>query len=50
MVRHLPAMQETQVCSLGLEDPLEYGCESFTINKTKHQIIDTSNCGTGEDS
>ena len=23
MVKNLPAMQETQVCSLGLEDPLE---------------------------
>ena len=23
MVKHLPAMQETQVCSLGQKDPLE---------------------------
>ena len=25
MVKNLPAMQETQVCSLGWEDPLEKG-------------------------
>ena len=25
MVKNLSAMQETQVCSLGLEDPLERG-------------------------
>ena len=25
MVKNLPAMQETQVCSLGQEDPLEKG-------------------------
>ena len=27
-----------------------YGCESWTIKKAKHQKIDFSNCGVGEDS
>ena len=27
-----------------------YGCESWTIKKAKHQRIDFSNCGVGEDS
>ena len=32
MVKNLPAMQETQVCSLGWEDPLEKGMAiHFTI-------------------
>ena len=39
MVKNLPAMQETQVQSLGWEDPLEKGM-------TTHSIL---NCGVGED-
>ena len=27
-----------------------YGCESWTIKKAEHQIIDAFNCGAGEDS
>ena len=27
-----------------------YGCESWTIKKAEHQIIDALNCGVGEDS
>ena len=27
-----------------------YGCESWTIKKAEHQIIDALNCGIGEDS
>ena len=27
-----------------------YGCESWTIKKTEHQIIDAFDCGVGEDS
>ena len=27
-----------------------YGCESWTINKAKHQRIDVLNSGVGEDS
>ena len=27
-----------------------YGCESWTINKAKHQRIDALNSGVGEDS
>ena len=29
MVKHLPAMQETQVQSLGWEDPLEEGMATY---------------------
>ena len=31
MVKNLPAMQETQVRSLGLEDPLEKGLATHSI-------------------
>ena len=27
-----------------------YRCESWTIKKAEHQIIDALNCGVGEDS
>ena len=27
-----------------------YGCESWTVKKAEHQIIDAFNCGVGEDS
>ena len=27
-----------------------YGCESWTIKKAEHRIIDALNCGVGEDS
>ena len=27
-----------------------YGCESWTIKKAEHQVIDFLNCGVGEDS
>ena len=27
-----------------------YGCESWTVKKAEHQIIDALNCGVGEDS
>ena len=27
-----------------------YGCESWTIKKAEHGIIDAFNCGVGEDS
>ena len=27
-----------------------YGCESWTIKKAEHQIIDLLSCGVGEDS
>ena len=27
-----------------------YGCESWTMKKTKYQRIDDLNCGAGEDS
>ena len=40
MVQNLPAMQETQVQSLGWEDPLEKGMAT-------HSIL---NWGVGEDS
>ena len=40
MVKNLPAMQETQVQSLGWEDPLEKGIAT-------HSVL---NCGVGEDS
>ena len=32
MVKHLPAMQETQVRSLGWEDPLEKGMSTHSSN------------------
>ena len=27
-----------------------YGCESWTVKKAEHRIIDLLNCGVGEDS
>ena len=42
MVKHLPAMRETRVLSLGWEDPLEKG------TATKELML--WNCGVGEDS
>ena len=30
MVKNLPAMQETRVCSLGQEDPLEEGLGTYS--------------------
>ena len=27
-----------------------YGCESWTLKKAEHRIIDPLNCGVGEDS
>ena len=40
MVKNLSATQETQVQSLGWEDPLEKGMATYSI----------LNCGVGEDS
>ena len=51
MVKHLPAMRETWIQSLGQEDPLEkemathspvvmYDCESWTVKKAEHRRID----------
>ena len=31
MVKNLPAIQETQVCSLSQEDPLEKGIDAHSI-------------------
>ena len=31
MIKHLPAMQETQVQSLGWEDPLEKGVTHYSL-------------------
>ena len=33
-VKNLPAMQETRVCSLGREDPLEEGVATHSSNLT----------------
>ena len=51
MVKHLPAMRETWIQSLGQEDPLEkemathspvvmYDYESWTVKKAEHRRID----------
>ena len=44
MVKNLPAMQETQVLSLGQEDPLEKGTATHS-NILVRRISQTEKCG-----